>query len=195
MASFGMTILFAIYNGFLGIYQFSIWHGSIGIYYLLLAGIRGIILLTEKNIKTKSKKEKTKRRKQAFALSAAMLLLLNVALICPIVLMVKFEKPVNLSLIPAIAMAAYTTYKVTIASVNIYKQKRRKNSNFLIAELRDINFIDALVSVLTLQNTLIMVNSTEQSIDNMFVLAAISSAVIYIIIVVISICLIVDKSK
>lgn len=161
MASFGMTILFALYNGFLGIYQFSIWHGSIGIYYLLLAGIRGIILLTEKNIKTKSKKEKTKRRKQAFALSAAMLLLLNVALICPIVLMVKFEKPVNLSLIPAIAMAAYTTYKVTIASVNIYKQKRRKNSNFLIAELRDINFIDALVSVLTLQNTLIMVNSTE----------------------------------
>lgn len=195
MASFGMTILFALYNGFLGIYQFSIWHGSIGIYYLLLAGIRGIILLTEKNIKTKCKKEKTKRRKQAFALSAAMLLLLNVALICPIVLMVKFEKPVNLSLIPAIAMAAYTTYKVTIASINIYKQKRRKNSNFLITELRDINFIDALVSVLTLQNTLIMVNSTEQSTDNMFVLVAISSAVIYIIIVVISIRLIVDKSK
>ena len=71
-----------------------------------------------------------------------MLLLLNVALICPIVLMVKFEKPVNLSLIPAIAMAAYTTYKVTIASVNIYKQKRRKNSNFLIAEGRADIFLD-----------------------------------------------------
>ena len=109
--------------------------------------------------------------------------------------MAKFEKPVNMSLIPAIAMAAYTTYKITIASANIRKQRNRKHGNILIAELRTINFIDALVSVLTLQNTLIMVNNTKSNDSNMFVLSVVTSAVVYIIIVFITIRLITVSLK
>lgn len=43
-----ITIMFALYNGFLGIHLLSIWHGSICVFYLLLGTIRGTILLTEK---------------------------------------------------------------------------------------------------------------------------------------------------
>lgn len=50
-------------------------------------------------------------------------------------------------------------------------------------ELRTVNFIDALVSILTLQNTLIMVNETEQGTDHMLPVSAASSAVIYAVIV------------
>lgn len=193
--SFGFTILFALYNGYLGIRLLSIWHSSICVFYILLAIIRGIILFAEKNIKAKCESEKIKGRRIAFRFSCAILLFLNLALICPISLMAKFEKPVNMSLIPAIAMAAYTTYKITIASVNIRKQRSRKHGNILIAELRTINFIDALVSVLTLQNTLIMVNNTKSNDSNMFVLSAVTSAVVYIIIVFITIRLITVSLK
>lgn len=183
LLSLGVTVLFALYNGFLGLHLLSIWHGSICVFYLLLIFIRGIILCAERKSNRQSNSEKMYIRYRAFVISTIMLLLLNLALICPIVLMVKFKKQVNMGLIPAISMAAYTTYKVTMASIHIRVQKNRKHNNILIAELRAINFMDALVSVLTLQNTLIMVNSTKSGTDNMLTLSTVSSAVIYLIIV------------
>ncbi len=182
-ASFFVTALFALYNGFLGIYYSSVWNGCICVYYILLAVTRGMIPITEK--KNLSRAEKADAyRKRTFKIISVVILMMNLALVIPISLMVLNSRPVNMGLIPAIAMAAYTTYKVVIASINIKRMKR--SSNILVRELRTINFIDALVSVLTLQNTLIIVNRTEESGD-MFVLTAVSSAVIYLVILALSV--------
>lgn len=105
--------------------------------------------------------------------------------------MVVLQRPVYLKLIPAIAVAAYTTYKITVASVHLLK--RNQNGNILIAELRTVNFIDALVSVLLLQNTLIMVNQPTKTASSMLVLTAVSSAVIYMIIVIVSVHMLVKE--
>ncbi len=185
--SFSVTILFAFYNGFLGIRLLSIWHGGICVFYLLLAAIRGIILLTEKNNRARDDQQKSECRRRTFIITAFLLLLLNLALILPISLMVVLKKPVNMGLIPAITMAAYTTYKITMASIHMLKQRRRNHNHILIVELRTINFIDAFVSILTLQNTLIMVNQAKSSGNDMLVLSAISSAVIYAIIIFVTV--------
>ncbi len=179
--SLGITVLFAVYNGYLGIASLSLWHGSIAIYYILLAVIRGIILLSER---------KSKARLRTFRISSCFLLLLNIALICPIALMVMFEKPVTMSMIPAIAMAAYTTYKIVMASVNFGSKKKRRSGNILISELRAISLIDAIVSVLSLQNTLIMVNGGAES---MLTLSAITSGAMYALVLVITIRLLMTK--
>lgn len=100
-----------------------------------------------------------------------------------------------MGLIPAIAMAVYTTYKITMASIHIQKQTRNNRNNVLVAELRTINFIDALVSILTLQNTLIMVNQTKSSAHDMLILSAVSSAVIYIVILFATIHLLIKGFK
>lgn len=189
--SFFITTAFALYNGFLGIYYRSVWNGCICVYYILLAVTRGIIPITEK--KNLSRAEKADAyRKRTFKVTSVVILLMNLALVVPISLMVLDSRPVNMGLIPAIAMAAYTTYKVVIASVNIKRMKR--SSNILVRELRTINFIDALVSVLTLQNTLIIVNRTEETGD-MFVLTAVSSAAIYLVILALSVWRIVKELK
>lgn len=193
--SFSVTILFALYNGFLGIRLLSIWHGGICVFYLLLAAIRGIILLTEKNNRTRADKQKSECRQRTFIISAFLLLLLNLALILPISLMVVLKKPVNMGLIPAITMATYTTYKLTMASVHIHRQKRRNYNHILVVELQTINFIDALVSILTLQNTLIMVKQTTSNGNDMLVLSAISSAVIYAIIIFVTVRLLIKGLK
>lgn len=193
--SFSATILFALYNGFLGIYLLSIWHGSICVFYLLLAAIRGTILLTEKDSRTRDEKQKSKCRQRTFIISVVMLLFLNLSLALPISLMVMMKKTVNMGLIPAITMAVYTTYKITMASIHIHKQKRNNHNNVLVTELRIINFIDALVSILTLQNTLIMVNQTKPSDHDMLTLSAVSSAVIYIAIIFITVNLLIRGLK
>lgn len=77
---------------------------------------------------------------------------MDLALIWSIAMMVVLDKPVSIGLIPAIAMAAsYTTWKITMASVHMGRQQRRAGGNILVAELRTVSFIDALVSILTLQ--------------------------------------------
>lgn len=195
LISFGVTVLFALYNGILGALLPSVWHGSICVFYLLLVAIRGMILLAEKNAVTKSEPERGCHRRRIFVVSSVTLMVLNLSLILPIALMVTLQKPVSIGLIPAISMAAYTTYKLTMAAIHIRKQKRSDHRNILVTELRTINLIDALVSVLTLQNTLIMVKQTEAAANDMLVLSATSSAVIYVFIVAVTVRLLIKGVK
>ena len=106
--SFGFTALFALYNGYLGLCYGSVWHGSIGIFYLLLMAIRGIVLLTEGRNRTRLAAERSGCRRRTFLISSILLLVLDLSLILPISMMAVLDKPVSIGLIPAIAMAAYT---------------------------------------------------------------------------------------
>ena len=172
LGSLFVTALFALYNGFLGIYNASLWHGSICVYYLVLVILRGMIISSRSRIE------------RIYITSAALLLFLNFCLVVPVSLMVVRQKPVNMSLIPAIAMAAYTTYKVVMASVNL--KKRKRSADNLVRLLRTISFIEALVSVLTLQNTLIMVNMKGDG-SEMLKLTAVTSAAIMLAVLALSV--------
>ena len=181
IGSLFVTALFSLYNGFLGVYHASLWHGSICVYYLVLVIIRGIIISSKSRIDRGCTTERF--RKLVYITSAALLLFLNVCLVVPVSLMVVRQKPVDMTLIPAIAMAAYTTYKVVMASVNL--KRRKRSSNRLVRLLRTISFIDALVSVLTLQNTLIMVIMNGDG-SEMLTLSAITSAAIMLAVLALS---------
>lgn len=169
-----VTAAFALYNGFLGVYHSSLWHGSICVYYLVLVALR-LLIVTSVNRNSK---------RSARTVSAALLLFLNLCLIVPVSLMVVRQKPVSMTLIPAITMAAYTTYKVVLASVNLKRRKRSENS--LVRLLRAIGFIEALVSILTLQNTLIMVNADGDG-PEMLALTAVTSAAIMLAVLALSV--------
>lgn len=185
--SFGCTALFAFYNGYLGLCFHSVWHGSICVFYLLLMVIRGIVLLDERRNRTRPEAQRHRCRRRTFLISSVVLLMLDLALIVPISMMTVLDRPVSMGLIPAIAMAAYTTWKITMASIHIARQRRRSGGNLLAAELRTVNFIDALVAILTLQNTLIMVNRAKADESTMLPVSAASSAVIYVVIVAITV--------
>ncbi len=179
--SLAVTVAFALYNGFLGITHRSLWYGTICIYYIVLVLLRGIIIAAERKT-SRSKSPETARNRICVA-SSFLLLFLNICLVVPAAIMVRQQKPVNMTLIPAIAMAAYTTYKITMASVNL--RKRKASTNSLVWLLRTISFIDALVSILTLQNTLIMVNS-EGSDPDMLPLTALTSAAVWVAVLLLS---------
>lgn len=64
---FVVTVLFALYNGCLGIWYSSLWHGSICIYYILLSLLRGILLVAERKAQKKSEKIAGNYRKRVFS--------------------------------------------------------------------------------------------------------------------------------
>lgn len=147
-----------------------IWNLSISIYYVFLAVIRGIIIKQEHLFLAKS----IDNRQRIHTIVSVMLTVMNLALIMPITLMVINKKNVSISMIPAITIAVYTTLKITMASINLKRSK--KTDDLLIKDLRNINFIDALMSVLTLQNTLISVNGENDRLE-MVTLSAVSSGI------------------
>lgn len=182
MGSLAATTAFALYNGFLGVYHASLWHGTICVYYIVLVVLRGLIIAARMSIPRSSIPERAQTR--AFIASAAVLLFLNLCLVIPVSLMVVRQKPVNMSLIPAIGLAAYTTYKIIMASVNL--RRRKRSSDRLVHLLRTISFIEALMSILTLQNTLIMVNLRDEGTE-MLALTAVTSAAVMLAVLALSV--------
>ena len=68
--SLGITGLFALYNGHLGLTAGSIWHGSICAFHLVLAAIRGMILYTEWQNRRYGSRQRAVRRRGAGRLLA-----------------------------------------------------------------------------------------------------------------------------
>lgn len=181
--SFLVSVIFAVYTGCLGVHYGSLWYQSICAYYVLLSALQAVLIVSDIRAGRGDGREKG-ARKAMFVSTHIILFVLNLSLFIPLALMATMQKPVRMTLIPAIAMAAYTTYKIIVASINM--RRKKKTDNLVIKELRTINFIDALLSIAVLQNTLIFVNSVGDS-SSMLTLSAWSSAVILGIMIAVSI--------
>lgn len=177
-----ITAAFAVFNGATGIFYRAPWQLSISVYYLLLAVLRGYIVWSERRAHVT---QNGNLRVKAHRVASVLLIVLSLLLAVPVTLLVFFRKPVQMNMIIAITLAAYTTYKIILASVNL--SRKRNADSVLVKKLRDINFIDALVSVLVLQSTLIVVQNGADDAD-MILLTRITSGVIWAATIVIAVC-------
>lgn len=177
LGGFSATVAFALYNGVLGVSRSSVWHGSICVYYLLLSALRGGLLAAKQRSGGLTGGDAARQRRRVFWIASAVMLVMNAALAVPAALMVLDRRPAQMGMIPAIASAAYTTYKISAAAVKL----RRREGDLFARELRVLRFVDAMVSILVLQNTLI--RAVDGSVgQEMFYLTAISSAGLLLVI-------------
>lgn len=169
------TVLFAGYNFVLGMLYGAAWNVCIGVYFSFLALLRAYVFFAERRIEfsPRSREDKERAKARAFAVQSAFLFVLDLALIAPISLMVLEDKSIEYSAIPAIAVAAYTAYRVTLSARNFFKARRQENRS--VKMLRDISLMDALVSVLSLQYTLVMTFGEGVEEGGMLPLCAASS--------------------
>ena len=172
-----LNLVFTFFHAVLGVVSSSLWHGSISLYYLVLFVIRMILVVTEK------RKAEEKERMRVYTLVHILLLFMNVCLVVPLIVMIDGGHEYSYGLIPAIATAVYTTYRVTVAVMNLMRAKR--SGSRLVITLRTVNFLDALLSVLTLQNAMIRANGGID--DDMHTLMIYTSAAIWLFMVFLSI--------
>ena len=160
------TLLFSVFNRILGMVKHSIWHETISIYYFILVIIKGILILFIYKNNSKEKEVKV------YKLIKILLVLLNLFLIIPITLLIMDKRLVEMTLIPSIAIALYVTIKTSVSILQFVKS--RNGDQILFKQLRTINLMDVTVSILTLTNTLISVNTTEFDIGLYYLTIAIS---------------------
>ena len=145
-----VLISFTVYNGILGLLYNSIWHICIFVYYVFLLLVKGVLVFGISHKKTRDK------QLLVVYITFIMLILMTIAMIAPAVLLILDKKSYNWGLIPSIALAAYTTYSVTMSIINMRKAKN--NDSPVIKQIRLVNIVNTLISVLVLQNTLILAN-------------------------------------
>ena len=171
---------FTIFNVVLGIVYRSVWNISISVYYVLLAIVRGIVVHSQRKVSAADNQKNQEQYKRVYFKTHILMIIMDMCLIAPIAYMVIGERSYEYGIIPAIAMAAYTTYRVIMGIINLVKSQ--KQENILIKELRTVNLQDSLVAVLTLQNALIIANGSDM--QSMLALTAWTSAGIWLMIVI-----------
>ncbi len=177
--SFFATVAFTGYNLFLGIAYKTVWNAEIAVYYAMLVLLRAYAFFSERTINRSVVNDAKRKRRvsnKIYISQCVILFLTGVALIAPVSHMVLQKKQVNYSTVPAIAMAAYTTFKISVAVYNYFKT--RKNYGLFVKMLKNISLADALVSVLVLQYTLVMIFGNGVTGD-MFTLCAITTFFIW----------------
>ncbi len=184
------SIFFLTYNFYIGLKYKLIWNTSITFYYLILLIIRLIILINEKKWLLLNKDQLKNNRIKLLKIINTLFIFIDIVLIVPIILMVLGEKNINIGMIPAIAIAAYTTYKIIISIINFNKTKQ--SENLMLHVLKTINLKEAIVSIITLQNILIMTFSNGKSMTQ---LTAFTSAGLLLLLICVSLYQIIKERK
>lgn len=170
-----LTLAFATFNLTFGIIKSYVFGISIAIYYFLFCAIKIALFVVSKKSEPDSPK--------LVGISAG-LFVLNIALIAPIALMVMWKRTFNLGIIPAITVATYTVYKITSAILGYKKVCKAEDEVERVS--KSATLIDTVVSVLLLQNTLLVAQNSELN-HNMYVLTICTSAIAYAVTIIISI--------
>lgn len=146
LLKFITNLVFALYNFALGIASYSWWFIAVSAYYIILSIMRiSIIAFSAKD-----------RRNERFIsnFSGVMIFVLSIVL-CGIVYMtINQFGAVKYHEIAMITIALYAFTKLTLAIYEFVKS--RKNHGLYIKTLRSIAFTDAVVSIYSLQRSMLV---------------------------------------
>ncbi len=164
MPSFMINVAYTIYNGVIGIMNQSSWFITMAVYYRLLGIMSYCAVHTERKISRLEDHELIRKKELAvIKTDGILLLLLNLALSGVVLLTIAEGTAKAYSDIMAISIAAYTFYKIIMAVINMVKV--RKMESPILITIRNIGVADALVSMLTLQMTMLVSFQGTDSLD------------------------------
>lgn len=148
-----LNVIFALFNGVIGIYSQSAWYGTLSVYYILLSVMRFLAVRYDRRMSKREENNQLLAEEiSVYHKCGILFLVMTVALGGMVILMVCEEEGKRYPGFLIYAVAAYTFYKITISIVNLVKVKKFKSP--LLMAIRDIGYIDACVSILSLQTAM-----------------------------------------
>ena len=161
IGSFAMSLLFSAFNAYMGIVNRSIWYGALAAFYIALAFIRGGVLTYhgKKIGKQQNMQNDEYVKAKVYRNSGIITLILNIALSAAIAQMIFSDAHFTYIGWTIFAYAAYAFYKITMSIISFIRA--HKQTDLTVRAIRNINLVDALVSILALQTALLTMFSEE----------------------------------
>ena len=148
VCSLAINIAYTLFNTVISIISSSLWFGAISMYHAILIIMRSDTLLS-----------RHKKPRTSYIRCAILLILLSVFLSLAVWQMVSKDLAFVRFGWTVYAYATFAFYKIINAIINLFKSR---NERFTIKAIKHIGFADALVSILTLQTSLLYAFSTGE---------------------------------
>ena len=183
--------LYGIFQLWLGFFHHTFWFYSLGAYYICLGVMRFFLV---RHTRKYAPGEKMKTELKKYRACGWVFLVMNLALALIIFFMVYWNRSFEHHMITAIAMAAYTFSLLASAIVNVIKY--RKYNSPVFSASKAISLAAALVSMLTLEATMLTAFSdgTMSAIERKLMLGA-TGGVISALIVAMAVYMIVTGNR
>lgn len=153
--SFLMNLFYAVSNGIYGWFRQSAWLGTFAAYYLVLSVMRFGLMRYGWKIGNRPVGRSLKLKELKIYRNIGVLLLVDsLVLDGAVVLLVHNEGGKSYPGTLILAVAAYTFYKIIMSVVHMVRAKRLKSP--LLVAVRNIGYVDALVSMLSLQTAMLL---------------------------------------
>ena len=155
---FAINTVFALFNGIAAVRSQSAWYGALAAYYIFLG------LMRFEAIHYAGTRAPSKTKKQiewmVYRRCGILFIPMSLALGGAVFLMVHFGNGRNYPGLWIYAVATYTFWKITISILHLARAGKTKSP--LLMALRNIGYIDALVSMLSLQTAMLSQFSIKQ---------------------------------
>lgn len=147
------NIIFAVFNGIIGIASRSAWFGTLAAYYILLSVMRAGVVRQEKKIASvKEKQERMSREMSIYRRNSILFILMAVVLAGAVILLLNAQGGKDYPGLTIYAAATYTFYKIITSTIEVVKVGKRESP--ILSITKRIGYIDACVSILTLQTAM-----------------------------------------
>ena len=186
-----INLMYAGIKLFFGMYYRSVWFGTLGVYYILLAVMRFLLLHHMRTIGIGQ--EKQVEELYRCRLCGIILMILDWALAGIIILVVTKNSGFTYPGVLIYVMAMYSFYAVITAVVNMVKF--RKYGSPVMAAAKVINLTAALVSMLSLETAMITQFGTTRDAAFRQRILAITGTAVSIIVLGMAVYMIVRTTK
>ena len=154
LVSLAFNISFCAFYIVFGAVTRSWWLFTVGVYYCVLSAMRFVVIRKKRGVRS------------VVRFTGVMLMVLSVPLAGTVVLSLVNNRGHKIHLIPMLAIATYSFAKITLATVGLIKSIRVSSEKSVA--LRNISFATALVSIFSLQRSMLV--SFEGMTDSQIVL-------------------------
>ncbi len=141
------NILFAFYNGILGVLSSSLIFVASSIYYFLLSFMRFSVIVFDR-------KDKVKNDSVIASVIGVMLIILSVLFHVMVLISMKEHIATLYGTIPMITIATFTFSKITAAVITAVKHKKEHSK--LFKAVNAIRYSEVAVSLLTMQQSMLV---------------------------------------
>ncbi len=167
-----INIAYAVFQVGLGLVHSSLFYYTLGGYYIVLSLMRFFVVRHDR----RAEEERLLLRGDICRLVGVLLLVMTLVLSGVILHMIRLDVTIVHHEITTIAMAAYTFTALTLAVTGILKDRDKKSLVFMVSKA--VSLAAALVSFITLENSMITVFGGEEKGDFLKIMTASTGAVI-----------------
>lgn len=179
-SGFIFNLIYALYNGILGIFTKSLWLVTLSAYYIILSTLRFFTVLYDR----RNSKKPDNSENFVMKFCGVLIIILSFVLSGSMYLSLTRDVAVKYHEIIMISIALYTFIKITVAIINVVKVQ--KTQSMLLSAIRNISCADAAASIVSLQRSMIASFGDINS-KNSFVMCSITGGFICLFILILGI--------